>query len=162
MVECVIRRCEEPFPYHLYWFCAIQKELLSPPRAIQTPEELLLLTRIFATQSRYDEIVKLLNSEHLGVSSRLVQNDWSFVTTKLDALEKTEQWEEGLAYARELLGLPDDPDAAADMKYREKDDWKVWGLLLTAAKKLGKAEYAQFPPPIDNRRLMTYTERLNR
>ena len=130
----------EPFPYHLYRFCAIQKELLSPPRAIQTPEELLLLTRIFATQGRYDDIVKLLNSKHLGVTSRLVQNDWSFVTTKLDGLEKAEQWEEALAYARELLTLPADTNAAADMKYREKDDWKVWNLLLTAAQKLGKAE----------------------
>ena len=84
--------------------------------------------------------MKLLNSEHLGVTSRIVQNDWSFVTAKLDALERAEQWEEALAYARELLTLPDDANAAADMKYREKDDWKVWSLLLTATEKLGKEE----------------------
>ncbi|KAL1958769.1 hypothetical protein VTO42DRAFT_3888 [Malbranchea cinnamomea] len=116
------------------------KELLSPARAIQTSEELLLLTRIFDTQRRYDEVVKILNSENLGVSSRIVQGDWSFVTTKLDALEKAGYWEEALAYTRELLKLPDDVANAKDMSYREKDDWKVWNLLLTATRKLEKEE----------------------
>lgn len=131
---------EEPFPYDLYWFYPLQKELLSPPRAIQTAEELLLLTRIFAAQGRDDEIVKLLNSEHLGVTSRIVQNEWSFVTAKLEALEKAELWEEALVYTRELLSLPDDASSAADMKYREMDDWKVWNLLLATTQKLDNAE----------------------
>jgi N-terminal acetyltransferase B complex non-catalytic subunit len=115
--------------------------LLSPARAIQSAEELLLLTKIYESQGRYDEIVALLNSENLGINSRIVQSDWSFVTTKLDALERVGNWQEALSFAQELLHLADDvPDGTGGMNNREKDDWKVWNLLLTAARQLDDAK----------------------
>ena len=90
----------------------MQKELLSPPRAIQTAEELLLLVKIFESQGRYAEALQILDSEHLGISSRIAQNDWSFVRAKLLTLEKAEKWNESLAFTRALLAQPDDDTAA--------------------------------------------------
>ena len=101
----------------------------------------MLLVKIYDAQGRYDEIVTLLNSEHLGLNSRIVQGDWLFVTSKLDTLEKAGHWEEATSFARQLLALPDEsPEQSNDMSYREKDDWKVWSLLLTATAKLNKTE----------------------
>lgn len=116
----------------------MQKELLSPGRAIQTAEELFLLIKIYDQQGHYKDIVELLNSQHLGVNSRIAQNDWSFVTAKLANLEKAGLWDEGLAYASELLSLPDHlaESEKISASQEEKDDWQVWRLLLTAAEKL--------------------------
>ncbi|WEW61277.1 hypothetical protein PRK78_006767 [Emydomyces testavorans] len=118
------------------------KELLSPGRAIQTGEELSLMIKIYGQQGRYDDIVNLLNSQHLGVNSRIAQNDWSFVTTKLATLGKAGLWEQGLSFAKELLSLPDELGDGEKIpaSYEEKDDWQVWDLLLTAAEKLHRDE----------------------
>lgn len=120
----------------------LQKELLSPPRAIQTPEELSLLVKIYEAQNRHDELLEILDSQNLGISSRIAQNDWSFVRTKMLILEKLGRWEEGLKLARELLALPDSStdDAKAAASVEEKDDWKVWSLLLAATENLENAE----------------------
>jgi N-terminal acetyltransferase B complex non-catalytic subunit len=118
-----------------------QKELLSPPRAIQTAEELSLLIKIFDTQGRYGEVVSLLSSENLGIKSRIAQNEWTFVVAKLDYLEKAGLWEDALTSSRELLTLPDNITNGTTMStVTEKDDWRVWNLLLTATERVGKLE----------------------
>ncbi|KAL1965647.1 hypothetical protein VTN77DRAFT_5324 [Rasamsonia byssochlamydoides] len=111
------------------------KELLSPPRAIQTAEELFLLIKIFESQGRNEEIVKILDSENLGIKSRIVQNDWFFVRAKLLNLEKAGLWTDGLGFARDLLTIPDDEEAAK-AALKERDDWGVWELLVSATKKI--------------------------
>lgn len=114
------------------------KELLSSPRAIQNAEELFLLIRIFESQDRHTEIVKILDSPNLGLSSRIVQNDWSLIREKLLSLEKAGLWAEGLSYARELLTLPS--DEAERRALQERDDWNVWNLLVTATQNLNALE----------------------
>ena len=108
---------------------------MSPPRAIQTAEELILLVKIFQAQGRHDEILNILNSDNLGLNSRLVQNDWLFIREKLLSLERAEKWKDGLDYAKELLSMPDEDEAAKKL-LQERDDWGVWGLLLASTKKL--------------------------
>lgn len=109
--------------------------MLSPPRAIQTAEELILLIKIFQAQGRDDEILKILDSDNLGLNSRLVQNDWFFIREKLLSLERAEKWTSGLEYAKELLTMPEEDEAAKKL-LQERDDWGVWSLLLTSTKKL--------------------------
>lgn len=116
----------------------IQKEVLSPGRAIQTTEELLLLTQILESQDRFSEIAKILDSENLGISSRIVQNDWSFVTIKLKSLEKAGMWTEGLSYAKSLLAIPNNEDERKALQ--ERDDWSVWSLLVTSARNTNSLE----------------------
>ncbi|PYH47457.1 MDM20/NAA25 family protein [Aspergillus saccharolyticus JOP 1030-1] len=114
------------------------KELLSPPRAIQSAEELLLLVKIFESQDRHAEIVKILDSDGLGLNSRVVQNDWSFVGVKLSSLEKAQMWTEGLDYAKSLLAIPSNEDGMKALQ--ERDDWAVWHLLLTSTQKINSPE----------------------
>lgn len=120
----------------------MQQELLSPGRAIQTAEELFLLIKIYDQQGRHKDIVDMLNSQHLGVNSRIGQNDWSFVTAKLENLEKAGLWEQGLVFTKELLKLPDQLANGEKLSasQEEKDDWQVWNLLLAAAEKIQKEE----------------------
>lgn len=115
-----------------------QKETPSPPKAIQTTEELLLLVKILETQDRNPEIVKLLDSENLGLNSQIVQNDWTFVGTKVDGLEKAGMWTEGLAYAKSLLAIPTDENERKALQ--ERDDWAVWNLLVASVRNLNNAE----------------------
>jgi N-terminal acetyltransferase B complex non-catalytic subunit len=83
----------------------------------------------------------LLNSENLGIKSRIAQNEWTFVVAKLDNLEKAGLWEDALISTRELLTLPDDITNGTTMAtVTEKDDWHVWRLLLTATERVGKSE----------------------
>lgn len=112
----------------------LQNELLSVPRAIQTPEELFLLIQIFQSGKHYAEIVKILNSENAGVNSRIVQNEWSFIATKLASLGEAGMWTEGLSYAKSLLGIPE--DEAGQRALQERDDWAVWNIIVGAAKNI--------------------------
>ncbi|KAL3468340.1 N-acetyltransferase B complex non catalytic subunit-domain-containing protein [Aspergillus heterothallicus] len=114
------------------------KELLSPPRAIQSAEELLLLVKIFESQGRHSEIVKILESENLGIKSKMVQNDWSFIGVKLSSLEKAEMWIEGLSYTKELLAIPSTEEEKKAIQ--ERDDWAVWHLLVTATRNINSTE----------------------
>jgi N-terminal acetyltransferase B complex non-catalytic subunit len=117
----------------------MQNQLLSPPRAIQTAEELLLLIKIFESQGRYAEAVHILDSKNLGIKSRIAQNDWSFVRAKLLSLERAGKWNESLEFVRTMLTLPED-DAAARVTIQERDDWAVWSLMVLATEKIGDPE----------------------
>lgn len=93
-------------------------------------------------EERYSKIVELLDSEHLGIKSRIGQNDWSLVTTKLAMLEKAGLWEQALEFTRGLLSLPAElaEDGKNPPEVEEKDDWQVWNIMLTAAEKLPAQE----------------------
>lgn len=112
---------------------------MSPPRAIQNQEELFLLLKIFESQDRNDEILKILDSENLGLKSRIVQNDWFFVREKILGLGRSEKWAEGLEFVKDFLSVPDE-DENAQTALKEKDDWEVWSLLLSSAKKINTEE----------------------
>ena len=90
--------------------------------------------KIFQSQQRYAEIVKILDSENVGITSRIVQNDWSFIGTKLESLKNAGMWAEGLSYAKSLLAVPE--DEAGHEALKERDDWAVWNLLVTAAENI--------------------------
>jgi N-terminal acetyltransferase B complex non-catalytic subunit len=112
--------------------------LLSTPRAIQNAEELLLLIKICESQGRYSEVVKLLNSQNLGLSSRIVQNDWPFVGEKLSGLGKAGMWAEGLSYAKDLLAIP--TSESEEKTLQERDDWAVWSLLVHSVQNIKNTE----------------------
>ena len=109
---------------------------MSPPKAIQTAGELLLVLRILETQGHYAEIVQLLNSENAGLSSRIVNNDRTFMLIKVTALGLAGLWEEGHSYAKSLLAVSE--DEAERITLHERDDWKYWNLLIVAVRHLDK------------------------
>jgi N-terminal acetyltransferase B complex non-catalytic subunit len=105
---------------------------LSPPRAIQTSEELRLLIKIYEAQGRNAEIVNILDSENLGLKSRIVQNDTAFLGYKAVNLGFSKMWEEGISFVRGLYTVPDDKEKLKAL--RELDDWSIWNLLVQGTK----------------------------
>lgn len=112
----------------------LQTELLSPPRAIQNAEELLLLIKIFEKQDKHDEILKILDSESVGLNSRIVNNDRIFLSKKLNSLGTTGRWEEGHACAKRLLTVPEDEEGRKALK--ERDEWKFWNMVIESTRHL--------------------------
>ncbi|KAF7717372.1 Cytoskeleton organization protein Dec1 [Penicillium ucsense] len=104
----------------------------SPPRAIQTSEELRLLIKIYETQGKSSEVVKILDSDNLGLKSRIVQNDNAFLGFKAANLIAAQMWEEGVAFVKGLYGVSDNQERLKAL--REIDDWSIWNLLVTATK----------------------------
>lgn len=117
--------------------------MLSPSRAIQTPEELLLLIKIYQTQSKFADIAELLSSKHLGIDSRIAQQDWSFVEERLWSLERAGLWNEILKTTKELLSLPEIESVPGKPCPNERDDYRLWELLLKATESNWK-EYNPF------------------
>lgn len=99
----------------------------------------MLLVKIFEHQGCYGEVVKILDSENLGLDSRVVQNEWSFVGTKLFNLEKAQMWTEALAYTRSLLAIPTNESERKALQ--ERDDWAVWQILIAAARNINTKEF---------------------
>ncbi|KAJ5787175.1 hypothetical protein N7457_002165 [Penicillium paradoxum] len=109
-------------------------ESSSPPRAIQTAEELLLLVRVFESQNRDAEIVEVLNSKNAGLDSRIVNNDGTFMSAKVSCLKSAGLWEEGHSYVMSLLAVPE--EEAERKALHERDHWRFWDLLITATRHL--------------------------
>ncbi|KAJ5673827.1 hypothetical protein N7462_009266 [Penicillium macrosclerotiorum] len=109
-----------------------RSQLLSAPRAIQTSEELLLLIKIYEAQGRFDEVVKTLDSENLGLSSRIVQNDTAFLGFKASNLGAGKMWEEAISFVKSLYTVPDNEEKRKAL--REIDDWNIWNLLVEATR----------------------------
>ncbi|CAI7565238.1 unnamed protein product [Penicillium glandicola] len=112
-------------------------ELLSPPRAIQTAEELFLVIRILESQNRWTEIVQVLDSGNAGLSSRIVNNDRTFMLAKVTSMGAAGLWEEGHSYVKSLLTVSE--DEAERNTLHERDDWKYWNLLIAAVRRLDKS-----------------------
>lgn len=108
-------------------------DLLSQPRAIQTPEELRLLIEILCSQGRYEEALNILASENLGIRSRIVRGDSTFIGLKISCLlDAGNKWDDAFSYAKDLLTVPDDEQGQKHLL--ELDDWKIWDLLYQATR----------------------------
>ncbi|KAI9848708.1 MAG: hypothetical protein M1837_006795 [Sclerophora amabilis] len=122
------------------------KNLMSPGRSIQTPQELSLLIEIYCRQSYHAEALAILNSPNLGIKSAVAKGDWSFVLVKLDIMETLELWTEQWDYCKELLDAAS-VDIGRDANqedvlqpHEQGDDWRVWMALISASRRINTAE----------------------
>lgn len=92
----------------------------------------MLLVKIFESQKRFADIVKILSSANVGIGSRICQNDTEFVTLKAMNLGAAKLWEEGIAFVKERYSIPEDEEKRKEL--RDLDDWNIWNLLTEAVK----------------------------
>lgn len=91
-----------------------------------------MLVKIFESQGLHSELLKLLDSQNVGISSRIVQNEWAFVVSKISNLAAAKLWEDAFAYIKNLLTAPEPVDTE---RYLQKhDDWQVWEVLIQAVR----------------------------
>lgn len=113
---------------------------------LNTLEDLLLLLKVFRSQEKYSEALKILDDPLTGVSSRLGQNSWELVRHKVELYELCHRWDEEWEFCRELLedAHPDNlQNASRSPKHQFGafgDDWIVWVGLLSATAQIKIAE----------------------
>ena len=114
----------------------------SSGRVLANLEELLLLLRVYRSQGKLEEALKILDDGHTGISSSLGNRDWQLVRQKIELLELSGQWQQMWCFCSKLL----------DDSYPEKllgnstapnfvfgsvgDDWAVWTGLITATNRI--------------------------
>lgn len=126
----------------------MQKQLLSVPKAIQTLDEVDLLIQIYSSTEHWKEALDVLDSDNIGLSSPIVENDLFMIRSKLELLEVLRMWDELWEYSRSLLlkALHPTDDAEKGLRGRdhthrpEYDDWKIWNCLLLANQRINKSE----------------------
>jgi N-terminal acetyltransferase B complex non-catalytic subunit len=91
-----------------------------------------LLLKILETQRQHGEVVKILESENLGVNSQIVRGDRTFHGLMVDNLLLADNmWDRAFSYVQSLYTVPDDEDG--QKKLLELDEWKIWNLLYQSA-----------------------------
>jgi len=89
------------------------------------------LIEILCSQGRYEEALNILTSENLGIRSRIVRGDSTFIGLKISCLlDAGNKWDDAFSYAKDLLTVPDDEQGRKNLT--ELDDWKIWDLLYQA------------------------------
>lgn len=76
--------------------------------------------------------MKILNSKKLGLGSRIVRGDKSFIGLKASNIKAGAMWEEGLSFVKDAYKVPN--DEAKQKALRESDDWAIWELLIEATR----------------------------
>ncbi|KAI9704283.1 MAG: hypothetical protein M1836_007144 [Candelina mexicana] len=116
--------------------------LLSPGRAIQTPQELSLLLSIYQEEGHTQEALKVLGSRNLGIWSSVAKGDWNLVRLKMNLLEQLSMWLEAWTFCGSLLNAACPTTDAVNWGFPQLgsdtkgDDWRVWQCFLTACKEL--------------------------
>ncbi|KAI9839626.1 MAG: hypothetical protein M1819_002252 [Sarea resinae] len=122
------------------------KILLSPGRAVQTPDELQLLISIYRKQGYFKEALSILDSENLGIFSPVAKGDWSFVREKLEILGIQNLWQEKWEFCKKLL---DDVwrrryeagnETSSSNTFVRDDDLRLWQGMLLASKHIQTGE----------------------
>jgi len=105
---------------------ADQAELLSPGKAISTPEEVSLLVQVLNSTGHAQESVKLLQGNSLHIQSRIGKQDPQLILSLLlESLKKSQQWQEAFSTCHGLLLKPE---------YQSDD--RIWSLWLKALSEL--------------------------
>jgi hypothetical protein len=109
-----------------------QEEVLSPGRAISTPEEISLLAQVLNSTGRTAETLKLLQSNSLNMQSRIGKQDPQLVLSLLlESFEMSSQWDQTFTFCHGLLATPE---------YQSDD--RIWILWLKAQTELQSERYA--------------------
>lgn len=96
--------------------------MLSPGKAISTPEEVALLVQVLNTTGHPEESVKLLQGPCLNMDSRVGRQDPQLVLSLLlESFYASKQWDEAFSACQTLLSKPE---------YQSDD--RIWNLWLKA------------------------------
>ena len=119
------------------------QDLPSPPRALKTEQDLLLLLEVYIAQHKHSEALAILEDPRTGFVSHLSQNKWEIARYMIGLYELSENWkgEWDLCSAILVNARPDifnetNDDSTIYNFGGLGDDWRVWDGLVTACGKL--------------------------
>ncbi len=99
---------------------------------------------IYIHQEKLQELLQILDSKTLGISSQIAKGDWRFVRAKIESLERQCLWQDLWSYCKSLLSGDDDTSLEGDItKPATGDnagDWRVWQGLIRANAEINTTE----------------------
>ncbi|KAJ5032454.1 uncharacterized protein L3040_009058 [Drepanopeziza brunnea f. sp. 'multigermtubi'] len=107
-----------------------------PLRAIQTPQELLLLQRITQTCGKIEQRLEYLQDPLLGPESVVAKGEWELWRLKLELLEKAQEWKELFEVTGSLLKRSRTKNEAGNYSEARLGDWVVWEAYVLSAGQL--------------------------
>ncbi|MCJ1464356.1 hypothetical protein MMC07_002969 [Pseudocyphellaria aurata] len=123
-----------------------EKPASSTIRALDSVEDILLLLKVYRSQEKFAEALKVLDDPLTGITSRLGSNSWELVRQKIELYELCNLWSEEWRFCADLLNDAH-PNNLQDMSRSPNypfgkfgDDWKVWVGLLSAMKMIDTNE----------------------
>lgn len=112
----------------------------SPPRAVNTEEDLFLLLRVYKAQKKYIEALAILEDPRTGFQSRYAKNSWAVLRQMIEFYRLCERWhtlwktcQNVLEYVQPSVFKPS-IDGLPVFNFGDLgDDWLVWDGFVTAA-----------------------------
>ncbi|KAJ5907744.1 hypothetical protein N7495_000426 [Penicillium taxi] len=110
---------------------------------IESVEEVLLLMEILKSQDRSEEAVRILDSDNVGLNSRILQKDPILLIDKAKHLGSSKQWDKASSFVKTLYTVPVDPkDESARKAITAVDQWAIWEVLAQSTKFIKEPEFA--------------------
>ena len=121
-------------------------ELPTSGWVLESLEDLLLLLRVYRSQGKFEDALKILDDGRTGIFSPLGKKDWQLVRQKIELLELSGQWQKMWCFCSKLLDdsypekLLGNPAAPNFVFGSVGDDWVVWTGLINATNRIRTKE----------------------
>lgn len=109
-------------------------------RAIQKPQELFLLQRITRIYGKLEQRLEYLRDPLLGPESVVAKGEWELWRSKLELIEKVQEWKELFEITGSLLKRSRTKDEAGNYVEARLGDWVVWEAYIRSAGRLEDRE----------------------
>ena len=121
----------------------LRKGVTSSSRAVETLEDLLLVVRVYRSQDKFQEALKVLHDPKIGFLSGVARRNWEVIRQMIELYPLCRKWDELLSLCQGILShvyptafdIEDDPDLDFGQL---GDDWVVWDGLVVAAIELAR------------------------
>lgn len=108
-------------------------------RVLHSPEDLLLLLRVYKDQGRTQEALSILQAENKGLISTVGQNSWEIVLQLLELCGLNGLWDRQMRSSQAMLlnsfeAKPSEVRPKREFDFGKRgDDWTVWKSFVIGA-----------------------------
>ena len=126
-------------------------------RVLTSPEDLLLLSRIYKDQGKHEDALGILEDPRIGWSSSIGSHSWELKLEIIELQGICGQWKRQWRDCQDILrearpSAPSQEPSGPESTFGNRgDDWKIWEALVIAASKL----HSNDPESVDLPRLST-------
>ncbi|RFU26712.1 hypothetical protein B7463_g9620, partial [Scytalidium lignicola] len=117
-----------------------------PARAIQAPQELLLLHKISSVYGKDEDLLKYLQNQALGPDSSIAKGQWRFWREMVLLMQQSQLWEELFQICSSLLERARTKDDSGQIVDLQMADWVVWNAFIISALKMPSNKYREKIP----------------
>ena len=121
-------------------------------RVLMSQEDLLLLSRVYKGQGKYEDALFILENPQTGWSSSIGHRSWEVLLQVVELQGLCGQWERQWHTCQDILqgarpSSVEEKASGSELMFGSRgDDWKIWNALVVAASKLGTTDSESVSP----------------